>query len=215
MACAGWRLARTGAPWRLRPHDFPRGEAVDHPTQRWLRAGRVAAIAQDLRLLVRLAAGRSAPPRAVILDARTVPSTPESGADAGDGGHNRRTGRQVHLAVATLGHLLAAVRTPASEQERAPVAELAARVQDVTGQTVERAWVDQGDTGDEPAAAAAAQGSQVAVVKLPAAEGPQRGLVSLPRRWGVEGTQSQYLQCALDVQAARPHDRARWVAQPA
>lgn len=86
----------------------------------------------------------------------------------------------------TLGHLLAAVITPANEQERAQVAELATRVQQVTGQTVEPAYVAPGYTGAEPAEAAAAQSIQLEVVKLPEAEGPKRGFVLLPRRWVVE-----------------------------
>ena len=179
-------LVRTGAQWRMLPHDFPRWDAVYQQTQRWLRAGCFEAIAHDLRLLLRLAAGRNGQPSAVILDGRTVQSTPESGAGAGYDGHKRRKGRKVHMAVDTLGHLLATVITPANEQERAQVAELAALVQDVTGQTVELAYVDQGYTGDEPAEAAAAQGIQLEVIKLPDAEGPKKGFVLLPRRWVVE-----------------------------
>lgn len=179
-------LVRTGAQWRMLPHDFPRWDAVYQQTQRWLRAGCFEAIAHDLRLLLRLAAGRTGQPSAVILDGRTVQSTPESGAGAGYDGHKRRKGRKVHVAVDTLGHLLAAVITPANEQERAQVAELAAQVQQVTGETVELAYVDQGYTGDEPAAAAAAQGIQLEVIKLPEAEGPKKGFVLLPRRWVVE-----------------------------
>ena len=179
-------LVRTGAQWRMLPHDFPRWEAVYQQTQRWLRAGCFEALAHDLRMVLRLAAGRDGQPSAVILDARTVQSTPESGAQAGYDGHKRRNGRKVHVAVDTLGHLLAAVVTPANEQERAQVAELAARVQAVTGQTVELAWVDQGYTGEEPAAAAAAHGIQLEVVRLPEAQGPKRGFVLLPRRWVVE-----------------------------
>ena len=179
-------LVRTGAQWRMLPYDFPRWEAVYQQTQRWLRAGCFEAIAHDLRLLLRLAAGRNGQPSAVILDARTVQSTPESGAEAGYDGHKRRKGRKVHLAVDTLGHLLATVITPANEQERAQVAELAALVQEVTGQTVELAWVDQGYTGDAAAVAAAAQGIQLEVVKLPDADGPKKGFVLLPRRWVVE-----------------------------
>lgn len=183
-------LVRTGAQWRMLPHDFPRWEgrreAVYQQTQRWLRAGCFEAMAHDLRLLLRLAAGRKGQPSAVILDARTVQSTPESGADAGYDGHKRRMGRKVHLAVDTLGLLLATVITPANEQERAQVAELAALVQEVTGQTVELAYVDQGYTGEEPAAAAAAQGIQLEVIKLPDANGPKKGFVLLPRRWVVE-----------------------------
>jgi transposase len=179
-------LVRTGAQWRMLPHDFPRWEAVYQQTQRWLRAKCFEAIAHDLRLLLRLAAGRRGQPSAVILDGRTVQSTSESGAEAGYDGHKRRKGRKVHVAIDTLGHLLAAVITPANEQERAQVAELAALVQEVTGQTVELAYVDQGYTGDEPAAAAAAQGIQLEVIKLPEADGPKKDFVLLPRRWVVE-----------------------------
>jgi len=39
---------------------------------------------------------------------------------------------------------------------------------------------------DEPAEAAAAQGIQLEVVKLPDADGPKRGFVLPPRRWVVE-----------------------------
>ena len=78
------------------------------------------------------------------------------------------------MAVDTLGHLLATVVTPASEQERAQVADLAEQVQTVTGDTVELAYVDQGYTGTEPAEAAAAHGIQLEVVKLPEALGPRR-----------------------------------------
>src|SRR5262249_51938735 len=126
---------------------------------------------------------RPAPPTAAILDARTIQSTPESGARAGYDGHKRRKGSKVHAAVDTLGHLLALLVTPANEQERAQVAELATAVQAVTGEHVELAYVDQGYTGEEPAEAAAAHGIQLAVVKLPEAK---RGFVLLPRRWVVE-----------------------------
>ncbi|RIH90699.1 hypothetical protein Mterra_00193 [Calidithermus terrae] len=53
------------------------------------------------------------------------------------------------MAVDTLGHLLALVVTPADEQERAQVAELSKAVQEVTGEHVEVAFVDQGYTGPQ------------------------------------------------------------------
>ena len=179
-------LVRTSAQWRMLPHDFPRWEAVYQQTQRWLRAGCFEAMAHDLRLLLRLAAGRKGQPSAVILDVRTVQSTPESGAHAGYDGHKRRNGAKVHVAVDTLGHLLAAAVTPASDQERAQVADLAEQVQTVTWGSVELAYVDQGYTGTEPAEAAAAHGIQLEMVKLPDAQGPRQGFVLLPKRWVVE-----------------------------
>jgi transposase len=176
-------LARTGAQWRLLPHDLPPWYTVYQQTQRWLAAGVFDTIVQDLRRVLREAAGRAPEPTAVIFDGRTIQSTPESGAGAGWDGHKRRRGRKVHKAVDTLGHLLALVVTPANEQERAYVATLAAKVQEVTGDTVNLAFVDQGYTGDQPAEDAAAHGIRLEVVKLPEAK---RGFVLLPRRWVVE-----------------------------
>jgi transposase len=176
-------LVRTGAPWRLLPNDLPPWAAVYQQTQRWLKAGVFEAVAHDLRALLREAQGRAPQPTAVVLDARTVQSTPESGARAGYDGHKRRKGAKTHAAVDTLGHLLALAVTPASTDERTQVGTLAARVQAVTGQAVELAFVDQGYVGPQPAAAAAAHGIRLQVVKLPEAK---RGFVLLPRRWVVE-----------------------------
>jgi transposase len=176
-------VVKTGAPWRWMPKDLPPWPTVYQQSQRWLRAGVFEAVAHDLRALLRLAAGRPAEPTAVILDARTLQSTPESGARAGYDGHKKRQGSKTHVAVDTLGHLLALLVTPANAQERAQVAELAEAVQEVTGDTVELAYVDQGDTGEQPAADAAAHGIRLEVVKHTEAK---RGFVLLPRRWVVE-----------------------------
>lgn len=89
----------------------------------------------------------------------------------------------MHLAVDTLGHLLALIVTPANVQDRAQVADLVEQAQQATGDTVEVAFVDQGYTGDEPAKAAAVHGIRLEAVKLPTAK---RGFVLLPRRWVVE-----------------------------
>lgn len=176
-------IVRAGAPWRYLPHTFPPWEAVYQQTQRWIAAGCFESMVHDLRALLRWTAGRADDPSAVVLDSRTLQSTPESGARAGYDGHKRRKGSKVHLAVDTLGHLLALTVTPASAQDRAQVAELAAAVQEATGDAVEVAFVDQGYTGAAPAAAAAAQGIDLLVVRLPEAK---RGFVLLPRRWVVE-----------------------------
>src|SRR6266568_120110 len=56
----------------------------------------------------------------------------------------RRKGSKIHAAVDTLGNLLALHVTAANEQDRAQVEQLAQAVQEVTGGTVELAYVDQG-----------------------------------------------------------------------
>ena len=82
-----------------------------------------------------------------------------------------------------MGHLLALYVTPANEQDRAQVEELAHQVQEMTEQSVEVAFVDQGYTGEEAAEAAQAEGMRLEVIKLPEAK---KGFVLLPRRWVVE-----------------------------
>ena len=124
-----------------------------------------------------------AEPSAVILDSRTLQSTPTSGADAGFDGAKKRKGRKVHVAVDTLGHLLALYVTPANASDRAPVAELTKQVQNLTNGHVEIAFADTGYTGEPAAQAAADQGVQLQVIKLPEAK---RGFVLLPKRWVVE-----------------------------
>ena len=193
-------LARSGAQWRMIPNDLPPWYTVYQQTQRWLNAGVFEDLVQDLRMLLREIAGRAPQPSAAIFDGRTLQSTPESGARAGYDGHKRRKGSKVHMAVDTLGHLLALLVTPANEQERAQVAELAEHVQEATGEAVEVAFVDQGYTGEQPAQDAAAQGMRLEVVKLPTAK---RGFVLLPRRWVVErsfGWMTRFRRLARDYE---------------
>ncbi len=128
-------------------------------------------------------AERSPQPRAAIFDSRTLQSSAESGERAGYDGHKRRRGSKVHLAVDTLGQLLALVVSPANEQDRKQVKALAKKVQEATGDSVEVAFVDQGYTGAHASEDAKAEGIRLEVVKLPTAK---RGFVLLPRRWVVE-----------------------------
>lgn len=151
--------------------------------QRWLAAGCFEQLAEDLRAVLRMAAGRPPEPSAAVLDSRTLRSSPESGERAGYDGAKRKKGSKLHMAVDTLGHLLALHVTPADADDRAQVGRLAKAVQAATGESVEVAFVDQGYTGEKPAAAARAHGIELKVVKLPEAK---RGFVLLPRRWVVE-----------------------------
>lgn len=109
----------------------------------------------------------------------------ESGERAGYDGAKKKNGSKVHAAVDTLGNLLALKVTAANEQEREQVAELAAKVQEVTGGTVTIAFVDQGYTGENAAQQASDHGIQLEVVKHTEAK---KGFVLLPRRWVVERT---------------------------
>ena len=178
-------IAKTGVQWRYLPENFPPFSAVFQQVRRWIKAGVFEAMATDLRELLRLLQQRQAGPSAVILDGRTLQSVPESGARAGYDGYKRKRGSKAHIAVDTLGNLLAVTITPANEQERAQVGELCRQVQEATGETVRVAFVDQGYTGEAPAAEAGEHGIALVVVKL---EEAKKGFVLLPRRWVVERT---------------------------
>jgi transposase len=176
-------VAKTGCHWRMLPNDLPPWQVVYQQMRRWIDARCFETMVEDLRGLLREYAGREAQPTAMILDSRTLRSTPESGARGGYDGAKRRKGSKVHAAVDTLGHLLALHVTAADEQDRAQVGVLAEAVQQITGEHVALAYVDQGYTGATAADAAAEHGIQLEVIKHTEAK---RGFVLLPRRWVVE-----------------------------
>lgn len=182
------------------PHDLPPWAAVYQQTQRWMNAGVFETMVHDLRELLRLLSGRNEQPSAVILDSRTLQSTIESGHRAGYDGGKRKKGSKVHIAVDTLGQLLALHVTPANEQDRDQVEVLVKQVQQVTRESVEVAFVDQAYTGESAAVAAVEQGVQLEVVKLPEAK---KGFVLLPRRWVVErsfGWMSRFRRLVRDYE---------------
>ncbi|QTQ33523.1 Transposase, IS4-like [Aromatoleum bremense] len=194
-------LARAGAPWQLLlTNDFPPWQMVYQQFRRWNEAGCFEAMVSDMRSIIRVSDGRPGQPSAVILDGRTLQSSCESGPRAGYDGYKRRRGSKVHMAVDTLGQLVALTVTPANEQERAQVKDLCEAVQQATGETVKVAWADQGYTGDEARKAAQAAGIDLQIVKLPEAK---KGFVLLPRRWS-----SSAVSGAVPIQTTEPGFRA-------
>jgi len=193
-------LVRTGSPWRLMPHDLPAWHAVYDQTRRWLAAGCFEAIVHDLRVLLRIAEGRDADPTAAVVDSRTLQSSVESGPRAGYDGYKRRKGSKVHMAVDTLGQLLALHVTSADAQDRAQVGVLCDALQKSTGESVELIYADQGYTGEETFDEAADRKIILQVVKLPEAK---KGFVLLPRRWVVErsfGWMARFRRLARDYE---------------
>lgn len=176
-------MVRSGSPWRYLPTHFPRWEVVYQQTQRWIKAGCFEAMVHDLRLALRVLGGRNPAPSAAILDSRTLSSTPESGERAGYNGHKKVKGSKVHIAVDTLGDLLALKVGPANKDDRTQVDALSRDIQEATGENVEIAYVDQGYSGADAAKQASGHGIELFVVKL---EEAKRGFVLLPKRWVVE-----------------------------
>ncbi len=104
----------------------------------------------DLRMLLRLADGRTPDASAVVLDSRTLQSTPTSGGmpattapkvKRGEGAYGRRCARPP---PGPTGH---AGQPAGSRSGRS----LAHALQEVSHRHVELAYVDQGYTGEAPA----------------------------------------------------------------
>ena len=142
-------MSRTGSQWAFLPHDLPPAEVVRSQAKRWFGAHCFENAVHDLRLFSRVQQQRGGEPSAIIIDSRTLQSTPESGHRAGFDGAKKRKGTKVHVVVDTLGHLLTLMTSPANEQDRAQVEALCHSAQEVTGGMIEVAFADQGYTGEQ------------------------------------------------------------------
>jgi len=112
-------LVKTGAQWEYLPHDFPPPHLVREQARRWMQRGVFEDLVHDLRMMLRGLGRRNEQPSAAVYDGCTLQSSPESGKRARYDGAKRRKGSTVHMAVDTLGHLLALLVTlPMSRKER-------------------------------------------------------------------------------------------------
>jgi transposase len=193
-------IVRTGAQWRYVPHDLAPWAAVYQQAQRWIRARVFDRIVNDLRELLRVLQARKPQPTAAVFDARTLRSTWESGARAGNDPNKKKRGSKVHMSVDTLGNLLGLVVTSAKEQDRDAVAAVARATQEATNHSVVTAFVDGAYRGPVAHDAAQKHGIRLEVVMLPET---CKGFVVLPQRWVVErsfGWLSRFRRLARDYE---------------
>jgi len=198
---------RTGIAWLDLPHDFPPCKTVFDYFAKWAADGTTQEIHDLLRGMVREQGGRAAAPSAAILDAQAVKTSgnvPEGdqGVDVG----KQIKGRKRHIAVDTLGLILAVVITAASVQDTnggKDVIDLLA----ANHPGLSYAWVDSGYKNQFAAHAAAAGITIEVVTKEPG----QRGFKVLPRRWVVErsfGWFMQHRRLVRDYETCPEHSRS-------
>jgi putative transposase len=101
-------VVRSGCQWRMLPRSFPNWNTVYGVFRQWRIAGVWQRIHDALRKQLRKAEDKKSSPTVAIVDSQSI-RTAEGGEERGYDAGKKVTGRKRHLAVDTLGLVLAVV----------------------------------------------------------------------------------------------------------
>lgn len=200
-------LVHNGCVWRALPADFPPWRTVYGCFARWTADGTLDRVHDTLREQARRQARRNPAPSAAIIDSQSVRAAETVGRSSrGFDAAKKVNGRKRHIAVDTLGLLLAVVVTAASVQDRDGARPLLWRLR-VAQRGIRLIWADAAYAGKLVAWAVATLGLRVAIVRRRLAHAFQ----VLPRRWVVERTFawiSRHRRTVRDYERLPDHHRA-------
>jgi putative transposase len=176
-------LSRTGCQWRMLPHDLPPWETVYAYFKQWRDDGTWGQLNRELRIEVRLSAGRESEPSAAILDSQSVKTTESSGERGYDAG-KKVNGVKRHVLVDTLGLILLVKVLTADIQDRDGARILLEQAKG-SFPRLQKIWADGGYAGVLIDWVKRLCGWVLEIVKR---SDRAQGFEVLPHRWIVERT---------------------------
>src|SRR5512133_535121 len=176
-------LLRSGCQWRMLPHDLPPWETVYYYFSRWRDDGTLERINRELRIDIRVCAGKDPEPSAAIVDSQSVKTSETSGVRGYDAG-KKINGIKRHLLVDTLGLVLVVLVLTADIQDPAGARLLLTKVKDRLPR-LQKIWADGGYTGTLIGWVKEVCHWILEIVKR---SDQAKGFAVLPHRWIVERT---------------------------
>ena len=185
-------VLRTGCQWRYLPKDFPPRSTVWGYFDEWKETGTWEFIHDLLREQVRRQEGKKRTPSAGCVDSQSVPST-EGGPERGSDTHKKVRGRKRHIAVDTLGLLLAVVVTAASADDGRAAPALLGELRRVEFPRLRKVWADA--KYHNHALYEWLDGNAHFELEVVSRPDGVTGFVPLPKRWVVERTFAWLKRC--------------------